>query len=123
MSTKRDEQTRQMFRLAQTEIDELKDSLRYAEYVLARTKEEKEMLEKQIAENAMHVERVQYEIAQKEGEKMQLQQQMDSVGRQAEWAQMQQQRVTEVAREKLDMLHTEILKREEEIRKITQELK
>ena len=36
-----------MLRLAVTEIDELKDSLRYAEYMLARTKEEKEDLEKQ----------------------------------------------------------------------------
>jgi len=35
-----------MFKLAQLEIDELKDSLRYAEYVLARTKEEKENFER-----------------------------------------------------------------------------
>ena len=35
-----------MFRLSQVEIDELKDSLRYAEYVLAKTREEKEQLER-----------------------------------------------------------------------------
>ena len=52
-----------MFRLAQTEIDELKDSLRYSEYVLARTKEEKEMLEKHIAESSSQMERVQQVIA------------------------------------------------------------
>ena len=36
-----------MLRIASTEIEELKDSLRYAEYMLARTKEEKENLEKE----------------------------------------------------------------------------
>jgi len=36
-----------MLRVAATEIIELKDSLRYAEYLLAKTKEEKEQIEKQ----------------------------------------------------------------------------
>ena len=40
--TRRDEQNRQLLKLAATEIEELKDSLKYAEYMLARTKEEKE---------------------------------------------------------------------------------
>jgi hypothetical protein len=44
--TKRDEQNRQMLRIAGAEIDELKDSLKYAEYLLARTKEEKENMER-----------------------------------------------------------------------------
>ena len=35
-----------MLRVAIAEIDELKDSLKYAEYLLARTKDEKENLEK-----------------------------------------------------------------------------
>jgi hypothetical protein len=37
-----------MLRLAATEIEELKDSLKYAEYMLARTKEEKESVEKDV---------------------------------------------------------------------------
>ena len=36
--TKRDENNRQMLRLAANEIEELKDGLKYAEYMLARTK-------------------------------------------------------------------------------------
>ena len=39
-----------MLRLAATEIEELKDSLRYAEYMLVRTKEEKEALEKDVVQ-------------------------------------------------------------------------
>jgi hypothetical protein len=40
-----------MLRVASAEIDELKDSLKYAEYLLARTKEEKEQFEKHSREN------------------------------------------------------------------------
>ena len=40
-----------MLAVASIEIDELKDSLRYAEYMLVRTKEEKEVLEQQAALN------------------------------------------------------------------------
>lgn len=37
-----------MLRLATSEIEELKDSLRYAEYMLARIKDEKEILERDL---------------------------------------------------------------------------
>lgn len=40
-----------MLAVASIEIDELRDSLRYAEYMLAQTKEEKEALEQQVASN------------------------------------------------------------------------
>jgi len=37
-----------MLRLASVEVEELKDSLKYAEYMLARAKEEKEEIERQM---------------------------------------------------------------------------
>ena len=40
-----------MLRVAMSEIDELKDSLKYAEYMLAKTKEEKENLQKEYEQN------------------------------------------------------------------------
>jgi hypothetical protein len=40
-----------MLSVASVEINELKDSLRYAEYMLSRTKEEKEELELDMVKN------------------------------------------------------------------------
>lgn len=40
-----------MLVVAQGEIEELRDSLRYAEYMLARTKEEKEAIDAELAQH------------------------------------------------------------------------
>lgn len=40
-----------MLRLAANEIEELKDGLKYAEYMLARTKQEKEDVQKQVEQH------------------------------------------------------------------------
>ena len=84
--TKRDEQSRQMLRLAQGEIEELKDSLRYAEYVLARTKEEKETLEKQMSDHQQSLYQAQHLLGQKEREKQEAERLMDAATKHAEWS-------------------------------------
>ena len=44
-NTVRGEQAKQMSKLAQNEIEELKESLRYAEFLLVRTRQEKDQVE------------------------------------------------------------------------------
>eukprot|EP00347_Sterkiella_histriomuscorum_P010297 403376845 len=120
--TKQTEQTRQLFRLAQCEIDELKDSLRYAEYVLARTKEEKEQLEKQVSDDRQTVKEAKFELQSKNQELGQAHRQTEAMLRQTEHAQISQNKVSEQARHKLQQLQDEINRREGEIQELSKSI-
>lgn len=47
----------------------MKDSLRYAEYVLAKTKEEKELIERQLQFNNHDIDEIKDELQKKNNEK------------------------------------------------------
>ncbi|CDW83586.1 UNKNOWN [Stylonychia lemnae] len=121
--TKVNEQTRQLFRLAQGEIDELKDSLRYAEYALARTKQEKEVLERQMEEEHEETIKTKVDLKMKENERDLMARQADALAKQAEHAQMTQTKVQSEAQKKLFQLQNEINSRENEINKLSLNLR
>ena len=67
------EQTKQISKMARNEIDELRESLRYAEYLLSKTRQEKEEVEGELQTHDAKVGEVRREVAQKENEYRDLQ--------------------------------------------------
>jgi predicted nuclease with TOPRIM domain len=95
-------------RLAINEIEELRESLRYAEFVLAKTRQEKEQVERELQEHDQRVNAVRQEVAQRAHENKQLEQQVTTLSNHAHFADMATAKVQEVARAKLVQLQTEI---------------
>jgi septal ring factor EnvC (AmiA/AmiB activator) len=54
--------------MARQELNELKESLRYAEYLLQRTRQEKEQVEGELARHDEKVDAVRREVRDKENE-------------------------------------------------------
>lgn len=67
-NTVRGEQAKQMSKLAQNEIEELKESLRYAEFLLVRTRQEKDQVERELERHDQKIEEVRREVRNKEAE-------------------------------------------------------
>lgn len=57
--------------------------------MLARTKEEKELLERQMGEHQQSLHQVHHLLSQKERERSEAERLMDAASRHAEWAQVQ----------------------------------
>lgn len=106
--TVRTEQGKQMRKIAFGEIAELKESLRYAEFLLEKSRAEKEQLEGELARNDDKVAQVQREVDRRDREKQVLTEQLEAAGGQAQFAQMAAGKVQELARGKLHQLQTEI---------------
>ena len=107
-----------MVLLAQGEIDELKDSLKYAEYLLARTKEEKEHLESEVNQRALETTLAKKELQSKAKENSQAQETIEQLGKTVQFVEGAKERLGEVARGKLAVLSAEIKYREEEIARL-----
>lgn len=62
-------QSKQLHNVARTELDELRDSLRYAEFLLQKTRQEKEQVERDLEKHDQHVgEPLRREVAKKDQE-------------------------------------------------------
>ena len=118
-NTVRGEQAKQMSKLAQNEIEELKESLRYAEFLLVRTRQEKDQVEGELERHDQKIEEVRREVRNKVAENGELEQQLEAVNGQANFAEMAANKVQEMARSKLYQLQSEIAQREDEIKRLS----
>jgi len=102
------ETQRQRAKLAAHEIEELRESLRYAEFLLHKTKQEKEQVERELALHDEKVQEVRREVRDREAHSKQLEQQLATVNNHAHFAEMAATKVQEMAKAKLFQLQTEI---------------
>ncbi len=72
--------------MAQQEIEELRDSLRYAEYLLQKTRQEKASVEAELAGHDQRILEVKSQVRAKEAENRLLEQQIEDLGGQALFA-------------------------------------
>lgn len=95
------ETSKQAQKLAIQEIDELRGSLRYAEFLLEKTRHDKDAVEAELREHDARVAAVRQELQSKEDENKGLGRQLEAAAGQAHFANMATAKVQELARGKL----------------------
>jgi hypothetical protein len=84
------------------EIEELKTSLHYAEYLLARTRQEKDRLELEYLHHEKRVsEPLRRELGEKEQEKRALEERVEGERGERAYAEMQLGKIRDLAKEKI----------------------
>lgn len=123
LAQRRDEEQRAVIRMAGAEIDDLKDGLRHAELMLAKSLHEKEQATAQLRDRGNTLEDLSAKLRQRDEESIRKDQMFRTLEQQLAQKDHAQTTIVDQTRDRLHLLQREITHREREVQDLRSKIK